>query len=245
MGLDPMQLIRCADAEAVDAALFEELRRAVQRPPRGWIGFATGDTYAGFFQRVREAVRRGALDLRELHATHLDEYLGCAPTQPGGMVHELLTRCPPLADLLEEGRFLPVPADGSAASLADHERRLASRGGIALQFLGLGRNGHIAFNEPGTPFERGFHRTSLAPETRVDALARFEPDEPPTEAVTAGAATVLAAQRLVVAATGVAKADAVRDMLEGPIDPSCPASVLRRHADCLVYVDEAAASQLP
>jgi glucosamine-6-phosphate deaminase len=160
------------------------------------------------------------------------------------MVHELLTRCPPLVQGLDEGRFLPVPSTGSERSLAAHERRLAERGGVALQFLGLGRNGHIAFNEPGTPFDRGFLRVTLAPETRVDALDRFDPDEPPTEAVTAGPASVLAAQRLVVAAIGAAKAPAVRDMLDGPVDPLCPASVLQRHADCVVYADTEATALL-
>ncbi len=232
-----MRLIRCADPDSVDAALFDAFRAAVQEHREGWIGFATGDTYAGFFQRIADAVDMGALDLGDVYATHLDEYVGCAPTTPGGMVHELVTRCPPLSDLLHAGRFLPVPYVGTEASLDDHERRLAARGGVALQFLGLGRNGHFAFNEPGTPFERGFHRTALAPETRVDAMDRFDPEEPPSEAVTAGPATVLAARRLVVAAKGAAKAPALRDMLEGPIDPGCPASVLRRHADCVVYAD--------
>jgi len=239
-----MRVRRCADTEAVDAALFAELGAALRGAQSGWIGFATGESYAGFFRLVSDAVRRGALDLGAMRATHLDEYVGCDPERAGGMVHELLARCPPLGDVLAAGRFLPVPPDGSEASLAAHERRLASGGGIALQLLGLGRNGHIAFNEPGTPFERGFHRTALAPETRVDALARFDPDEPPTEAVTAGPATILAARRVVVAATGVAKAEAVRDMLEGPVDPACPASVLRRHPECAVYLDEAAASRL-
>lgn len=228
----------------MDTALFEAFRAALERADPGWIGFATGDTYAGFFGRVSEAARTGALDLGDLHATHLDEYVGWEPSRPGGMVHELLTRCPPLAVGFDAGRFLPVPSAGSADSLARHERRLAARGGVALQFLGLGRNGHIAFNEPGTPFDRGFHRVTLAPETRVDALDRFDPDEPPTEAVTAGPATVLAARRLVVAATGAAKAPAVRDMIEGPVDPVCPASVLRRHADCVVYADAEATALL-
>jgi glucosamine-6-phosphate deaminase len=240
-----MRVIRSADRRTIDDALFEALRSALRSNPSSLIGFATGDTYAGLFERIAEWAQHGGGEaLRALRATHLDEYLGFEASRPGGMLHELSTRCPPLGEALAAGRFLPVPSDGRTAGLAAHERRIEALGGIALQFLGLGRNGHIAFNEPGTPFDLGFHRTALEPETVVDALSRFEPDEPPTQAVTAGPASILAARRLVVAATGESKAAAVRDMLEGPIGPACPASVLCRHADCVLFVDEAAASLL-
>jgi len=158
------------------------------------------------------------------------------------MVHELTTACPALQGMLARGTFFPVPHDGDPASVRAHEERLARAGGVGVQFLGIGRNGHLAFNEPGTPFDRGFHVTALAASTRDDARARFAPTEPPTHAVTSGLATILAAKRLVLCAFGAAKAPAVAAMRHGPIDPSCPASLLRRHPNALVLLDRAAAS---
>lgn len=231
-------------AEAVADACYDALEEALSRLEHPVVSFATGNTFQGMFARVTAAVAGGRLSLLTMLGTHLDEYLGFDGERGGGMLHELVTACPPLAAALAEGRFWPVPASGLDAALAAHERRIAAHGGIALQFLGLGRNGHIAFNEPGTSFDLGFHRTRLAATTREDARARFVPFEPPTEAITAGPRTILAARRIVLAATGAAKAAAVRDMLEGPIDVACPASCLRRHGDVTVLLDGAAASGL-
>jgi len=125
-----------------------------------------------------------------------------------------------------------------------HEQRLQRAGGVRLQFLGIGRNGHVAFNEPGTPFELDFHLTTLAATTRDDARARFAPDEPPRQAVTSGLATIAASQRLVLCAFGKAKADAVRAMLKGEVCPACPATALRAHRNLLVLLDREAAGGL-
>ena len=161
------------------------------------------------------------------------------------MVNEIVTQCPPLGRALEDGRFWPVPSSGVQSAFEAHARRLLQHGGVALQFLGLGRNGHIAFNEPGTDFDLEFHRATLADSTRDAARSRFALADLPTEAVTAGPASILAAKRIVLAVTGAAKAPALQRMLDGPIDPACPASVLRRHEAVTVLLDEAAAGELP
>jgi glucosamine-6-phosphate deaminase len=160
-------------------------------------------------------------------------------------VHELTSHCPPLRELLGRGSFLPVPGDGSDASVRSHAERLQRAGGVDLQLLGIGRNGHLAFNEPGTPFSAGFHVTTLAETTRQDAQQRFAPAEPPRRAVTSGLATILAARRLVLCAFGEAKAAAVAAMLHGPTGEHCPATVLRQHRNVLVLLDRAAAAALP
>jgi glucosamine-6-phosphate deaminase len=160
------------------------------------------------------------------------------------MVHELVAACPPFADMLRRGTFQPVPHVDDPTAVAAHGERLLRAGGVALWFLGIGRNGHVAFNEPGTAFEAGFHVATLAEATRDDARARFAPSEPPTRAVTAGPATILAARRLVLCAFGAGKAPAVRAALHGEVTPACPASVLQRHRDVLVVLDRAAAADL-
>lgn len=233
-----------ATAEAALEPALRELGAAVAGGGTPLVSFATGATYAAFFARLQPLLAGGALGPGGFCATHLDEYQHCAPGQPGGMVHELLRACPAFADLLPQGRFLPVPAAGDPASLRAHEAALAARGGVALQFLGIGRNGHLAFNEPGTPFDLGFHVTALAATTRDDARVRFQPRPVPTHAVTAGIASILSARRLVLCAFGAAKAAAVAAMLRGEVGPQCPASALRRHGNALVLLDRQAAQGL-
>jgi glucosamine-6-phosphate deaminase len=234
-----------ANAAAAVPELVDEVRALLVRKPRPLLGFATGGTFAAFLQALQVELTNGRIASADnLLATHLDEYLGFPPDRVGGMVHELGTACPYLLHMLARGTFFPVPHDSEASSLRAHEQRLQRAGGVQLQFLGIGRNGHLAFNEPGTPFDSGFHVTTLAETTRDDARARFRPAEPPTHAVTSGLATILAAERLVLCAFGKAKASAVAAMLQGPVGPQCPASVVRTHKNVLVLLDRDAASLL-
>ena len=225
--------------------LLDEVRALLAKQPRPLLGFATGGTFTAFLQALQLELANGRLAGADtLLATHLDEYIGFPPDGVGGMVHELGTACPHLLHMLARGTFFPVPHDDDAASIRAHEQRLQRAGGVQLQFLGIGRNGHLAFNEPGTAFDSGFHATTLAATTREDARARFRPAEPPTRAVTSGIATILLAKRLVLCAFGKAKAAAVAAMLQGPIDVACPASVVRTHGNVLVLLDREAASLL-
>jgi glucosamine-6-phosphate deaminase len=233
-----------ATADAAVPLLLDEIRRVVAAGGRPLVGFATGGTYTAMLKALAVELHAGRIDTRAFTATHLDEYLGFPPERTGGMVHELGSLCAPLLAMLRAGAFLPVPYDGSAASLAVHEARLQRAGGVVLQLLGIGRNGHLAFNEPGTAFDTGFHTTQLAATTRDDARARFAPAEPPLHAVTSGLATILSARRLVLCAFGAHKADAVRAMLRGDVTPQCPASLVQRHGNVLVLLDRAAAGTL-
>lgn len=231
-------------AHAALDLVLGELRALLLAPTPQLLSFATGNTYTAMLQKLDAEVQAGRLRLDRLFATHLDEYLGFGVDQPGGMVHELITACPSLRQLLQQERFLPVPNDGADASLQAHKTRLQQLGGIALQLLGIGRNGHLAFNEPGTPFELGFHRTTLAATTREDARTRFAPAEVPHQAVTSGIADVMSARRLLLCAFGAGKAPAVKAMLRGEVGPHCPASAIRRHGNVLVLLDREAASLL-
>ncbi|HEX6812425.1 MAG TPA: 6-phosphogluconolactonase [Planctomycetota bacterium] len=233
--------VRVLSAEAAVPVLLDELRRALRQQPRGVIGFATGNTFTPFLRALAGEMQAGRI-ATDFVATHLDEYLGFQPAQRGGMVHELCMACPPLLDMLARGAFLPVPSDGAERNLQAYAARIARAGGVSLQFLGIGRNGHLAFNEPGTPFDRGLHVTSLAETTRDDARPRFVPDEPPVRAVTSGLRTILDSRRLVLCAFGRAKAQALRSMLHGEIGPACPATALRGHGNALVLSDRDAQS---
>jgi glucosamine-6-phosphate deaminase len=242
--------------DAADSALpllLDEVRSVLQIRTEGddgsagsrpLISFATGGTFTAFFRALDAEVQQGRIAASDFVGTHLDEYMGFEPERAGGMVHELLLRCPALRGMLARGSFFPVPCHGAEGSLRAHEERIERAGGIKLQFLGIGRNAHVAFNEPGASFDNGFHVTTLAESTRADAKARFVPDQPPRRAVTAGLKSILGAERIVLCAFGSGKAEAVRAMLQGEVSSNCPASVLRKHKNVLVLLDPAAASSL-
>lgn len=238
--------------DAADAAvpfLLQEVRALAsgQEPEsnqRPLISFATGGTFTAFFRALDAEIKQGRITSTEFLGTHLDEYMGFEPERPGGMLHELSLRCPAMRDMLARGSFLPVPCHGAEGSLRAHEERIERAGGIKLQLLGIGRNGHIAFNEPGASLDEGFHVTTLAESTRVDAKARFVPDQPPRRAVTAGMKSILTAERIILCAFGADKAAAVTSMLQGEVNGTCPASALRMHKNVLVLLDSAAASNL-
>lgn len=237
--------VRVLDTREAAAELaLQELRLLAQRQDRPLVSFATGATFTAMLQKLHQEVQQGRVSLRALRATHLDEYEGLAPRTRGSMVHELCEACPSLLSMLDDGSFTPVPHVAEPAVAAAHEKTLAQLGGVQLQFLGIGRNGHLAFHEPSVPFEKGYHVAELSATTRADAVARFAPDPVPHRAVTAGVATILRGKRLVLCAYGRGKADAVRAMLKGPVSTSCPASALRQHGNALVLLDRDAASLL-
>ena len=230
-------------SEAEDAAL-QELRLLAQRNDSPLVSFATGATYTGMLQKLHAEVAAGRFALSLLRATHLDEYEGLAPKQFGSMVHELCEACPSLLAMVDNGTFTPVPHVADDRVAAQHEQKLAQMGGVQLQFLGIGRNGHLAFHEPGVPFDKGYHVAHLSETTRKDAVARFGSTPVPHRAVTAGIATILRGKRIVMSAFGKGKADAVFGMLRGDLSTSCPASALRNHGNVLVLLDRDAASKL-
>jgi glucosamine-6-phosphate deaminase len=228
-----------ASADAAVPILLDEIRRVVGTPAP-LIGLANGVTYGKVW-----GIFAAELDTRAMSSdfvlTHPDEYLGFGPEDHGGTVHELVTLCPQIGGLVRDGRFFCVPSDGGAESIAAHERRIVRCGGFALQFLGLGRNGHLASNEPGTPFDSHVHVATIAECTRADLAARFAAATVPRQAVTIGIGTMLGARRLVLCAFGTAKVPAVGAMMHGAVDPACPASALRRHGNALIVLDREAA----
>ncbi len=228
-------------ARAAHAAdLVEELLTGRAEPV---LGVATGasplELYAEL-ERRRERMPRG------LGAFALDEYVGIDPRDPrsyAGVVRDHVT-----VPLGLDPRRVHVP-DGRAADLAAacraYEEAIAASGGVDVQIVGIGTNGHIGFNEPGSSFDSRTRVVELAASTR-EANARYfdEPSEVPTHAVTQGIATILSARRIVLLAAGAAKAEAVAAALEGPVDPACPASALQRHPEVHLVLDPDAASQL-
>jgi glucosamine-6-phosphate deaminase len=217
------------------------------RPPV--LGLATGSSPLGLYRELGRAVAEGRADFSAAHGFALDEYVGLPPGHPEGYREVLLREVCGVIGLAPERLAVP---DGSGADLAtlvaaaaSYETRMRELGGVDVQVLGIGANGHLGFNEPGSALSSRTRVKRLSDRTRRDNARFFTGlDDVPTHCVTQGLGTILAARRLVLVATGDAKAEAVAAALEGPLTASVPASVLQWHADTVVCLDEAAAAGL-
>lgn len=234
---------RAAVAQRGAALLMQLLRQK----PDALIGLATGATQQPLFAALIEAQQSGAVSFAKARFCHPDEYLGLAQDHPGSMVATLRREFLDAISLLPE-RFITIKgaaADWRTEALR-YEARLAAEGGIDLQFLGLGSNGHVAYNEPGAALDGRMHLQRLSPETLAANRKSLKPGEAelPHDALTLGLGSLLDSRLAVLMATGAAKAQQVRRMVkEGP-DPHCPASVLQRHGNCVVLLDAEAAADL-
>ncbi len=234
-------------ARRAASAVLDALARVEARDPV--LGLATGSSPLGLYRELGLAVAEGRADFSRAHGFALDEYVGLPPGHPEGYRQVLLREVCDVIGL--PARRLAVP-DGSGTDLtaltaaaAAYERRIRELGGVDVQVLGIGANGHLGFNEPGSAMTSRTRVKRLSARTRRDNARFFTGlSDVPTHCVTQGLGTILDARRLVLVATGDAKADAVAAALEGPLTASVPASVLQWHADTVVCLDEAAAAGL-
>lgn len=236
-----------ADAEIASRVLAEETAAEIRAAgSRGWsVGLATGNTPLALYRGWIRLHRAGSLSFAAVRCFHLDELW---PAPRGASFAEFLEEhlfgqvdLPPGGRVLLDGG---VPASAVAAECARYEERIRAAGGLDLQILGLGLNGHIGFNEPGSLPDSRTRRIALAADTRARAAAERPEWAACAEALTIGIATILAARRIVVLAFGAAKAAAVARALEGEESAAFPASFLRRHAQTTWILDEAAAAGL-
>jgi glucosamine-6-phosphate deaminase len=237
----------------VEASPAQVARRAAQfvaalvtKKPTCVLGLATGSTPLGLYQELIRLHRDEGLDFSRVVTFNLDEYVGLGPTHPQSYRHFMQTS---LFDHLNlDVRNTHVP-DGRALDFETHceqyERWIKEEGGIDLQVLGIGTDGHIAFNEPGSSLGSRTRLKTLTAETVKDNARFFsDPHEVPRLAVTMGVGTILESRRCLILATGETKAEAIRATIEGPVTAQVTASALQLHRDVTVVVDEAAASKL-
>ena len=241
-----MQVIIAKDYDDVSKRAAEILIQAVRDKPDIVLGLATGSTPEGLYRLLVAACRDDGLDFSNVVTFNLDEYVGLPPD------HEQSYRRFMNEKLFDHINIDPanthVP-DGLAGKLLveceQYEQMIAEAGGIDLQVLGIGRDGHVAFNEPGTSLGSRTHVTGLTRETIEDNSRLFDsPDDVPRFAVTMGVGTILEARRCLVMASGANKVEAVRATIEGPVTSSITASALQLHPDTVAIVDEAAAAGL-
>ena len=241
-----MRVIRVADYKEMSAVAAELVARRVLENPGIVLALATGGTPLGMYAELVRRARGGALDLGRVTCFNLDEYIGLAADHPQSY-HAYLRRHLYDQAVFDEERL--HVADGNApdmmAACAAYQDAIDAAGGIELTILGIGSNGHIAFNEPGCSLASGVRVVRLSERTVLDN-ARFFSDNAavPRHAATMGIGTIRASQSLLLLASGAGKAAAVAAALEGPITSRCPASAIQLHPRTVVVVDEAAAAEL-
>lgn len=238
------EVVIVAGAVAAGAIVADEIARLVRANPDAVLGLATGSTPVPVYEALPS--RLAGIDLSRVRGFALDEYVGLDPEHPESY-RSVITRevVEPLG--LDPGR-VHVP-DGSLEGIEhagdDYERALTEVGGVDLQLLGIGTDGHIGFNEPGSSFASLTRVKTLTQQTRQDNARFFDRvDEVPRHCITQGLGTILRARHLVLLAFGEGKAAAVAGALEGPVTASLPGSAVQLHPHATVVVDEAAASAL-
>lgn len=213
------------------------------------LGLATGSSPLGLYAELAAAAAAGRVDFSTAKGFALDEYVGLPAGHVQSYREVLIREVCEVIGLPMAGLNVP---DGSGATQAEleagaaaYDAAIAAAGGVDVQILGIGANGHVGFNEPGSSLSSRTRLKRLTARTRLDNARFFEHDgDVPTHCITQGLGTVLEARRLVLIATGAAKAAAVAAAVEGPLTASCPGSILQWHADAVVVLDEAAASGL-
>jgi len=229
-----------ADAQAVArraAAVVLDDRAGRERYT---LGVATGSSPSGLYRELAGAVAVEPGLFAGVRAVALDEYVGMSPEDARS--YHATVRNEVVEPLGLDPDRVRVP---TAQSAEEYDATIALEGGVDLQILGIGSNGHIAFNEPGSPHDSATRIVALAEATRRDNARFFDSiEEVPTHAVTQGIGTVLRARRLLLIAQGAGKAAAVAAALEGPVTEDLPGSALQRHGDVTVVLDSAAAGLL-
>lgn len=228
--------------EAAAAAAAEIIMRTVKARPNVVLGLATGVTMEPVYAKLVSAFEQGDVSFADITAFNLDEYAGLPASHPSSYRSTMNTLFFDHVDIDKSRTYLPETLSERQEEAGLHyEQMIADAGGIDLQLLGIGRNGHIGFNEPGSHKDSRTRLVGLHKET-LEANSRFFTDRPvPVSAVTMGVGTILAAREIVVLATGQAKADAVYRANSGRFDPACPASALQDHARVTWVMDSAAA----
>ena len=240
-----MKIIFAKDYEELSKKAAEEMLAVIRSTPSAVLGLATGTTPLGLYARLIEDHKINGTDYRHIRTVNLDEYKGLPASHEQSYAYFMRHN-------LFEGLGIAPEQTNIENGMAKEEAEECARYDALLdamprdiQLLGLGSNGHIAFNEPKTPFGSGTHVVSLAESTIKDNARLFaSQDEVPRKAFTMGIRHIMQAKRILILASGANKAEAVFRMAKGPVTEDVPASVLQLHPDCTLIVDAAAAARL-
>ncbi len=239
-----MRLIRCKDYKDASRKTANIISAQVILQPDSVLGLATGSTPIGTYQQLIEWYEKGDIDFSHTHTINLDEYVGLAPHHDQSYAYFMHKNLFDHINIDPANTHLPDGMNPNAC--AEYDALIKQLGGVDLQLLGVGHNGHIGFNEPSDEFVKGTHCVELTQNT-IDANARFFVSEAdvPRRAYTMGILDILQAKRVVMIVTGESKAQILKDAFCGPVTPKVPASIMQLHPDFTLVADEAALSLVP
>ena len=239
-----MQLIQAKDYDDMSRKAANIISAQVILKPNCVLGLATGSTPLGTYANLIDWYKKGDLDFSDVSSANLDEYRGLPADNDQSYRYFMNTN---LFDQINIDKTRTHVPDGmepdSAKACRDHDNIIKEMGGIDLQLLGLGLNGHIGFNEPADEVPKGTHCVDLTQRT-IEANSRFfaSIDEVPTQAYTMGIQSIMLAKKILIIASGANKAEIIAKAFLGPVTPEVPASILQMHPDVTLVADEAALS---
>ncbi len=242
-----MEVVILRNAAEIGALGADTIAALLTRAPNAVLGLATGSSPLSIYDALAERCAAGQVSFARARGFTLDEYVGLAADHPERYLN-VIGR-----ELVSRVDFAPGAVQGPNGLAADipsacaaYEAAIAEAGGVDLQLLGIGTDGHIAFNEPGSSLASRTRIKTLTEQTRIDNARFFDGDldAVPTHCLTQGLGTIMAARHLVLVATGRGKAEAVHHLAEGAVSAMWPATVLQHHPHVTVLLDEAAASRL-
>ena len=242
-----MRIIATKDYNDMSKKAANILSAQVIMKPDCVLGLATGSTPIGTYEKLVEWYEKGDLDFSQVTSVNLDEYKGLDRKNDHSYYYFMHEHLFNHVNIKEENTNVPdgTQPDGEK-ECARYEELIRSLGGVDIQLLGLGHNGHIGFNEPADAFDKTTHCVDLT-ESTIEANKRFfaSADEVPRQAYTMGIGTIMQAKKILIIVSGEDKADIVRDAFFGPVTPQVPASILQMHSDVTLVADEAALSKIP
>lgn len=241
-----IRIYKAKDYEEMSRKAANIISAQVIMKPNCVLGLATGSTPIGLYKELVEGYEKGDLDFSEVKTVNLDEYKGLNRENDQSYYYFMHDNLFDHINIPEENTHLPNGMEpDSEKECARYTKLIQSMGGVDLQLLGIGHNGHIGFNEPSESFDKDVHCVNLTQST-IEANKRFfaSADDVPKQAYTMGIKTIMQAKKILIVANGEGKADIVRDAFFGPITPQVPASVLQLHNDVTLVADEAALSKV-
>lgn len=241
-----MRIYRTKDSADMSREAANIISAQIIMKPDCVLGLATGSTPIGLYKQLIEWYQKGDLDFSEVRTVNLDEYKGISRENDQSYYYFMHQNLFDHVNVPEGNTHLP---DGMALDPEKecdrYNNLIQSMGGVDLQLLGIGHNGHIGFNEPGDSFDKQVHCVNLT-ESTIEANKRFfaSADEVPRQAYTMGIGNILQAKKILVVANGEGKAEIVKKAFFGPVTPQVPASILQLHQDVVLVADEAALSKV-
>ena len=237
--------VKVLKSEEINNEVSNRIINLVNSNKNAILGLATGSTPVGVYKKLAEAYKEGKVSFKTIRSFNLDEYIGLTEDNDQSyryfMNHNLFDHI----DIDKNNTKVPCGLGDVEKNAKDYDAAIDAAGGIDFQILGIGSDGHIAFNEPGTSFNEGTHIAELTDQTITDNARFFaKKEDVPTKAITMGLASIMKAKEIVLIAIGANKAEAVKELINGKMSEDWPCTILQKHNNVTIYADEAAYSKV-